>query len=278
MRNLANTILPAPVIRRIRSWKYRTKQARFSKRTTQRRYGDIKPLIELVDTKGQAWYDYDRSFEPELEILRCHQLRPGARVFDLGAHQGVVALALAHFVGVAGRVIAVEAMRFDAEAAQRNQEINELVQLTIVNAAVAAECGTLDFVYSGRVAWGDLSHPTVQAKATRIDDLALEYGMPAVLFMDVDGFEVEALFGAQAVLESRPDCYVEVHSELLLRYGQQAADVLAFFPEDSYDLMISYEMTPSRRQFEQLDRATHDLSRSFHLLAIAKLPPNTSPP
>jgi FkbM family methyltransferase len=179
---------------------------------------------------------------------------------------------------VAGRVIAVEAMRFDAEAAQRNQELNELVQLTIVNAAVATECGTLDFVYSGRVAWGDLSHPTVQAKATRIDDLALEYGMPAVLFMDVDGFEVEALFGAQAVLESRPDCYVEVHSELLLRYGQQAADVLAFFPEDSYDLMISYEMTPSRRQFEQLDRATHDLSRSFHLLAIAKLPPNTSPP
>jgi FkbM family methyltransferase len=272
VRDLAKKIVPASVLRSVRTWRYRTEQAAYPKRQIQRLYGDIRPLVELIDKKGQSWYDRDRAFEPEIEILRHYRLRPGACVFDLGAHQGVVALALAHLVGQTGRVIAVEAMPCDAEGAQRNKQLNELSQLHIINAAVAAEQGMLDFVYSGRAAWGDRSHPTVEVVATTIDDLARKHGTPDVLFMDVDGFELEALRGAATVLESRPDCYIEVHNDLLRRYGQEAADVLGFFPDDKYDLMVSCEMAPSRRRFERLDRAERNVSRGFHLLAIAKPP------
>lgn len=46
-------------------------------------------------------------------------LSKGGRIFDLGAHQGVVALMLSRYVGEQGSVLAVE-----ADAARRTIEIN----------------------------------------------------------------------------------------------------------------------------------------------------------
>ena len=58
---------------------------------------------------GAGWYDHDWPELPEIALLKQHGLRPGARVFDIGAHQGVVALMLSKTVGPEGFVLAVEA-------------------------------------------------------------------------------------------------------------------------------------------------------------------------
>jgi len=270
MRSLAKKMLLPFVQRHIRSWLYSSAHRSFPRRQIQRKHGDFAPLVELVDQKGAQWYDRDRDFEPEIHLLRQHRLVPGARVFDLGAHQGVVAIALAHIVGETGGVVAVEAMPFDAQAAEQNRMLNGLTQLTVVHAAVAAQSGEVDFVNSGRAAYGEATQPTIQVRCITVDELADEYGTPDILFVDVDGFEVEALRGAQRVLATRPDCYLEVHSELLPRYGHRARDVLEFFPDQHYDLLVSHQMKESLRQVARLNRTQHDFTRGFHMLAIAK--------
>jgi FkbM family methyltransferase len=181
-----------------------------------------------------------------------------------------VALALAHLVGSDGRVVAVEAHPFDAAAAERNKQVNGCDQICVVNAAVAAEHGTVQFLNNGRVAFGDLSQPTVEVEAVTVDELAKIYGKPDVLIIDVDGFENQALRGGKEVLRACPDCYVEVHSDLLSRYGDLAEETLNFFPTADFDLLASHEQAPSKRVFQPLDRERFDSRRAFHLLALAK--------
>jgi tRNA A58 N-methylase Trm61 len=49
-------------------------------------------------------------------LLREHGLRPGALVFDRGAHPAVVAMMLGRMVEPGGRVVAVEASTRKASA------------------------------------------------------------------------------------------------------------------------------------------------------------------
>jgi FkbM family methyltransferase len=254
-------------VRRLAIWGRRKK---FTRRVTQHRYGSFAPVVELVDDKGEEWYDRDRPFEPEIEILRSRTLVGGACVFEMGAHQGVVALALGHLVGPSGKVVAVEANPFDAHAAARNRELNRMDQVIVLNKAAGARSGMLEFQLSGKVAVGNRALPTLKVDSVSVDDLAAEFGIPAVLFVDVEGYEFEVLKGAARVLARSPDCYVEVHSEWLSQYGASPEEVLAFFPAESYELLASFEETPSRRVFERLDLAKHDLSRGFHLLALSR--------
>ena len=271
LRSALRRLLPAGAQRAVRRWLNQSRRAQFQRRQIRRTYGGFAPLVELVDRKGEDWYDVDRPLEPEFELLRQHGLSPGARVFDLGAHQGVVALALAHLVGPTGQVIAVEANPFDAAAAARNAQLNEFGQIQVINAAIAASRGSVAFLESGRVAFGDPTQPTVQIEARSVDDLAQECGTPAVLFIDVDGFENQALRGAAEVLKSRPTCYVEVHTSLLPRYNDRAEDTFAFFPDDQFEVLVSAEARPSKRVFQPIDRRQR-FTEGLHLVAFARHP------
>ncbi|HEY5491738.1 MAG TPA: FkbM family methyltransferase [Gemmatimonadaceae bacterium] len=74
-------------------------------------------------------------------MQRRGRLGPGARVFDLGAHQGVVALMLAGIVGPEGQVIAVEAVPHNARIATQNATANACRQLVVLHAAVLVAPG-----------------------------------------------------------------------------------------------------------------------------------------
>src|SRR5947209_4100963 len=67
------------------------------------------------------------------------------RVFDLGAHQGVIARMIAAQVRPGGRVLAVEAEPHNAKVARRNAELNDAENLLVVHAAGAERSGTLSF-------------------------------------------------------------------------------------------------------------------------------------
>src|SRR5215471_16013608 len=89
-------------------------------------YGGV-PLSVHIETCGaQKWYDHDWSEPREIQFLSRGRLRPGATVFDIGAHHAVVAMMLAHVVGPSGRVIEVEASSAHADTARRNIALNQV--------------------------------------------------------------------------------------------------------------------------------------------------------
>ena len=261
--------LPRSVRRVLRDVARARRLATFQRRVVTHDYAGVELRIELSDPVAVEWYDHDWAALEEITLLREGKLRPGATVFDLGAHQAVVALVLAHVVGPEGRVVALEGDDHAAAVGRRNLMRNGELNVTLHHAAVAASDGQLSFGHDGSVSDELSDWRADQGPARSIDSLAAEHGWPDVLFLDVEGYEVEALSGATKTLERFPDAFVEVHSaEALSRFGANVHDVLAFFPRDHYAL---YAAAPNERAtFHPLEPFDPLLEDRFFLVALSK--------
>ncbi len=268
LRQVTRAILPGWMWSRIRVLRNRFAVARFRERIVEHRHGGFDIHIALTDPLACGWYDHDSDMR-EIDLLRRHGLRAGARVFNLGAHQGVVASVLARAVGPRGHVFAIEANPRDADLANRTKDLNGLDQLTVINAAATAESGTCFFhTLDGRLERSGNSRPgVVELPAVSIDDLADQHGQPDVLFVDIEGAEGEALRGAARTLATTPDCFVEVHVDWLGAWGDTVDTILNFFGKDRYDRFVASEGEP---EFTRLENAAHLLGQRFFLVAIAK--------
>ncbi|MGH2847395.1 MAG: FkbM family methyltransferase, partial [Thermoleophilaceae bacterium] len=245
--SVAERVLPSAVMRRARVIKFDRERSRFPARVVEHEYAGVRHRVLIASPYAER-YDRDWPEPQELTWLKRRRLRAGARVFDLGASAGVIAMMLADAVGPEGQVVALEAHPDDAAAIARNRDLNGLDQLVPVHAAVARESGEVvfgrnGFVDDGSTRWGDMRVPSLS-----VDDLARHYGAPDVVFIDVEGYEHEALVGARATLEQGPDWFVEVHGdEQLGVYGASSADVIHCLSDAGYELFAAPESRYLRR-------------------------------
>ncbi len=264
--------LPDSLVSGLRGWYRRRLIRRFPRRIVEHTYGGHRLQVALVDPLSAGWYDCDWPVLPEIEHLRQSRLRPGARVFNLGAHQGVVALMLAREVGEMGHVIAVEPVAHNAETATTNRDLNAASQLTILQAAVTAECGTITFkdgLQGSALGEAANTGDSFLADAVTIDDMASRFGLPDVVFMDVEGAEHLVLAGAAAVLASGADFSVELHVGCGLEaLGGSVDHVLAYFPEDRFQLFVRAERDNA---FQAFTPETPLLQSRCFLLALSRV-------
>jgi len=254
LRTFVMPLLPQTLASGLRRWHRHRLVERPGHTVVTHSYGGHQLKVVLADPLSRGWYDRDWPMLPELRQLKRSRLRPGARVFNLGAHQGVVALMLAREVGSTGQVIAVEPVPHNAKTAAANRELNAAPQLIILQAAVAAERGTIALRHGlqAQIATnlsGD-HRDQFLAEAVTVDDLAEQYGTPDVVFMDVEGAEQLALAGSTAVLAAGADFFVEMHVGCGLEaLGGSVGDLLAHFPRDRFCLSIRGEDDPDFQTF-----------------------------
>jgi FkbM family methyltransferase len=264
-KRTARAIVP----RQFRQWYQRRKLARlaasFPHRVVCHRYGDVELSVELTDPLAAGWYDRDWAPLPELELLGRSRLRPGARVLDLGAHQGVVGMMLGKRVGPAGQVVLVEANPHNAAMCRRNTTLNEMPWIVVEQAAVSHADGELQFNagWNGAVGLIDDYGGLITVPAVTIDTLTLRYGAPDVVFVDVEGFECHVLQGAATTRMSQTDWFVEVHVGAgLEKAGGTADEVLAHFPRDQYERFVHREGWSTPVQIESAEQSVFQ-SRFF---------------
>jgi FkbM family methyltransferase len=265
----ARRVIPTRIWGRLRMLRLRHTVRTYRERTVTHRYGGLRLSVVIADPLAEGWYDHDWPELDEIAFLKRHKLIKGAVAFDIGAHQGVVALMLSDAVGPTGKVVAVEALPHNARMACRNRDLNGASQLVVEAAAVSDQCGELRFneglngqVEDGSGAWGEVRVP-----ALTVDELARRHGRPDVLFIDVEGYELSALRGAGQTFRSKPDCFIEMHVGVgLEKFGGSTGEIVTLLG-DGYDLFMSNDEQRTPVPYKE----GHPLvAKRFFLTAIAR--------
>jgi FkbM family methyltransferase len=181
--------------------------------------------------RNRDWYEV-RGYEPASTAL-FRTVATGADVIlDIGAHMGYYSL-LGASAAPGATVVAVEASPENAEALRRN--VAESSGVRVVNAAFAAAPGTATIqLTEASDNSGFSGHPnspterSVEVPAVSVDELGLPAGDRLVVKLDVEGHELAALTGLQAVFQRFSDVrlLVEMNPKCLTLAGSSADELI----------------------------------------------------
>lgn len=178
------------------------------------------PVLGPPTMWGMRWRHgagLDRCWLGTFEIGKrrtlAHAVRPGAVVFDVGAHAGYYTMLFSGRAGGSGRVVAVEPLPGNLDNLRRHVSANRLRNVSVVAAAAGAEVGRSGFREESTGYMGHLADDgRLAVDVVTLDDLAGRFGLPQVMKIDVEGGEAAVLAGAARVLaEGRPTVFLATH-------------------------------------------------------------------
>lgn len=254
----------------LRALKHGVEDMLFRRRVERHLFGGHELSVHIEDRIAAEWYGADGARPSDFDRLAGRGLKQGGRVFDLGAHQGVVAMMLAREIGPQGKVIAVEANARNNDLGRRNAALNGIANIEHLHAAVTQSDGPILFSArgNGAIALSPAAYKAVSVDGLSIDSLSRRYGAPDLIYLDIEGFEGQALKGAVETLQAPTSWSIEVHGdETLGAFGGSNADIVAVFA-DRYDLFWSPDhMTTPFAPLASACDVPHD---RFFLVALAR--------
>ncbi|AGA28132.1 FkbM family methyltransferase [Singulisphaera acidiphila] len=148
-------------------------------------------------------------------------LKPGDQFVDVGANIGSTALAAWVSVGASGSVQAIEPNPRIYGYLLKNIELNKAKNVQTFNMAVGVEPSQIMFSDTGS---DDQNHILEQGKGISVkldtlDNILKPDGNIDLLKIDVEGYEIFALRGAQKTLERTSCVYIESYEMNFQRYG-----------------------------------------------------------
>jgi FkbM family methyltransferase len=239
--------LPQPVRTALKKALYDLRERNFKpylKRKTVA--GEVFDFL-IGDTQGRGWYDNTDPLSIELRFARDHMIKPGDVVFDCGAHHGYATVLFSKWVGDKGKVVAFEALPRNCDILAKNVELNGLTNVILERKAVGATRGqiSIDGVSDSTVIF---SKQGINVEMTRLDDYA--HLNAAFVKFDVEGFEYQALQGAQNILSQTPKLVVELHTDKLSKYGASVEKVLNTIGLDRYRLWIQWNDSEEPEEYD----------------------------
>ncbi len=225
--------------------------------------------LSIEDATAARWYG-GAYRSPELAFVRRRMLRAGDVVVDCGAHQGVTGMLYARWVGPSGRVIGFEAIPSNAALARANAARNGIENFEVRGVAVGRARGEERFenVSNGAVYHGDEGDAVV-VPVVRLDD---EIEHADFFKIDVEGWELEVLAGAERLLARGPNVLVEVHNYRFEDPALAIAELLRILEPSRWRIAVQ----PSRdARIVPLDANEHAPARLaerpvVHLYALPK--------
>lgn len=217
--------------------------------------GGRGPLVTVNGTDRFRFVSRYRDrieWEPELYARLDGLLREGMTVADIGAHDGLFAMAMAMRIGPGGVVHAIEPAPDSFKALGANLRNNGFESnVRTHNLLVGESEGEIDFYWMP----GDVSlinspianiggpeiapRRSVRRRVVTLDRWAEENSVaPDLLKIDVEGFELNVIRGARGLLSgpNPPVVIMEVHTRLLRELGQSVGELLAGLRAFGYEI------------------------------------------
>jgi FkbM family methyltransferase len=155
------------------------------------------------------------SYEFKKRLLFERTIPPGSVVYDVGGFVGYYTLLASVLVGQEGRVVVFEPLPRNLYYLKEHLRLNRITNVTVVEAAVSDQVGTLSFKEGPSRARGKLAEDGgLQVQAVRLDDLVESGELPEPQYMkvDVEGAELRAFAGAQRLMERcHPTLFLDTH-------------------------------------------------------------------
>lgn len=189
--------------------------------------------IRLGPMKGFRWRRYTGVsfwyhlglYEPHVSNLIEAHLRPGDVFWDVGANAGYHTLKAARVVGPEGKVIAFEPIPEAVTIIEDQLALNAIRNVQIEQAAVGDKVGSVVLRRMPNILMSTLDGvieqgEPIDVRGTTLDEMVAKHGAPDVIKMDIEGAEVLALPGGEALFSSarRPRMLLSTHGD----------DVMAF--------------------------------------------------
>lgn len=157
------------------------------------------------------------TYELEKQSIIARFVKPGMKVFDIGANAGFYTLAFSRLVGEQGHVWAFEPFAENAHNILRHINLNQLANVTLVQLAVADRRGMAGFQVAPSNAMGAISEEGMYRVPTvSLDGLISEGAipLPELIKMDVEGAESFVLEGATDLLRKRKTTlFIALHGD-----------------------------------------------------------------
>ncbi len=175
-------------------------------------------------------------YESGLSQFLEKNIRPDGYFIDIGAQIGLFSL-LGSLIGA--RTISIEMRSSLVKAHYLSKEANQLSNWLPLNFAMDHGVGIIPYTDDAQFALidgnADARSSTDTVLAVALDQIEPVLGGLAsgIIKMDIEGFEVRALMGAQKVLKStRPIVCVECHPHPAYLYGTNISQIKELLPPD----------------------------------------------
>ncbi|OHB86617.1 MAG: hypothetical protein A3D13_10550 [Planctomycetes bacterium RIFCSPHIGHO2_02_FULL_40_12] len=158
-------------------------------------------------------------------FLLSKLLKPGMRVVDVGANIGYYLLLFEKYIGSEGEVICIEPSVENLPELKKNIEINRFVNVKLFDVAIGMDDGTTGLrvgINSGVV---EKNQGSYQVALRKLDSLVTD--KVDFLKIDVEGYEGQALKGAQEILNrDKPILFLEIHPSIIPEFGFSVGQIL----------------------------------------------------
>jgi FkbM family methyltransferase len=167
----------------------------------------------------------------------------GMHLFDLGAHFGLFSLVVARYYGAA---VAVDPSPIACKMIETQARLNDCAgRIRILQTAVSDAEQKVTMVASGvfsdgyfKVAHDRPSSELETVNSTTIDSMAVQFGAPTHIKIDVEGHEAAVLRGARSTLSrASPILFVELHNHFVRAEGGDPNEALDELQRSGYRLL-----------------------------------------
>jgi FkbM family methyltransferase len=197
----------------------------------------------VASPTGDAWYGRNSdTVNLEMRYVKEHFLVSGLTVLECGGHHGCDTVLFAKWVGPHGRVITFEPIIENTAVIYSNIALNRISNVRIEESAVGSTPGSVVMSRKSNASVRRRGGVGIQVPIVTLDDYCEKYGVfPDVLKIDVEGFEFEVLKGAkQLILDRRPMIQIEIHCDLLPRYGSLPEEIWNHVDRSLYDVVVQF--------------------------------------
>ncbi len=189
------------------------------------------------------WYAYFQLNDPGLNFY-FSKLKDSDTIIDIGANIGFTTLCAARICHN-GTVISFEPSSHNLKKCLRNIELNNPNNVRVFPLGVGSESKFLYLHVRHKTNLG-MNQVAMESDGNeKIEIITLDEWIPAnsiskvdVIKIDVEGFEMEVLKGAESVIRKfRPKLFIEVNNQFLKSFGSSALQLISWLKTMDYRIM-----------------------------------------